>query len=241
MRGSLVRSIAGDLTYTENAGLCTRDLMTHPDGWNIPLARLNDASWSSFVSMCFQSVPLASGGTEARYRLAEYCSLQDPLKETTARMLATCDEKIYETADGDFGIIDGQSSEPDMTINGDDILSVQMSDGFDPFIGAISYGITPTNIPGVTRSGAIVTIDPGATLSLANIQDTTGAATGVALAVSFTGNPNIDTTSPPGRRRNLDGRVIGLAAYAGNLHSTNIVRSSLFINSGVTASPRQSR
>ena len=212
MRGSLVRSIAGDLTYTENAGLCTRDLMTHPDGWNIPLARLNDASWSSFVSMCFQSVPLASGGTEARYRLAGYCSLQDPLKDTTARMLATCDEQIYETADGDIGIIDGQSSEPDVTINGDDILSVQMSDGFEPFIGALSYGITSTNIPGVTRSGAIVTIDPAATLSSANIQDTTGAETGVALAVSFTGNPNIDTTSPPGRRRNLDGRVIGLAA-----------------------------
>ena len=109
-----------------------------------------------------------------------------------------------------------------MTINGDDILSVQMSDGFDPFIGAISYGITLTNIPGVTRSGTIVTIDPAATLSSANIQDTTGAETGVALAVSFTGNPNIGATSPPGRGRNLDGRVTGLAAYAGNLHSTNI-------------------
>lgn len=81
-----------------------------------------------------------------------------------------------------------------MTINGDDILSVQMSDGFDLFICAISYGITLTNIPGVTRSGAIVTIVPAATLSLANIQDTTRAA----MAVSFI--PATLTSAQPARR-----------------------------------------
>lgn len=166
IRGSLVRTIAGDLNHTENAGLCTRDLMTHPDGWNIPLERLNSASWASFVALCFQSVPLASGGSEARYRLAGYYSLQDPLKDTTARMLATCDGQIYETADGDIGIIGGQWSEPDVTISGDDILSVQMSDGFDPFtdynvlMGSFvspDHGYQPTEVPELVDAVSLLT------------------------------------------------------------------------------------
>ena len=156
VRASLVRNLTDALVYSENAGLCIRDFMTHPDGWNIPVARLNSASWASFVSLCFQSVPLASGGTEGRYRLCGYYSLQDPLKETTARMLATCDGQIYETADGDIGIIGGQWSEPDVTISGDDILSVQMADGFDPFtdynvlMGSFvspAHGYQPTEVP----------------------------------------------------------------------------------------------
>lgn len=156
IRASLVRNLTDALVYSENAGLCIRDFMTHPDGWNIPVARLNSASWASFVSLCFQSVPLASGGTEGRYRLCGYYSLQDPLKETTARMLATCDGQIYETADGDIGIIGGQWSEPDVTISGDDILSVQMADGFDPFtdynvlMGSFvspAHGYQPTEVP----------------------------------------------------------------------------------------------
>lgn len=166
IRGSLVRNMAGDLVYSENAGLCIRDFMTHPDGWNIPVARLNSASWASFVSLCFQSVPLASGGTEGRYRLCGYYSLQDPLKETTARMLATCDGQIYETADGDIGIIGGEWSEPDVTISGDDILSVQMADGFDPFSDynvlqgsfvSPAHGYQPTEVPELEDAASLLT------------------------------------------------------------------------------------
>ena len=78
VRASRVRNMAGDTIYTENAGLCIRDFLTHVDGWGIPLARLEPASWASFVALCGEAVPLASGGTEARYRLAGYYSLQDP-------------------------------------------------------------------------------------------------------------------------------------------------------------------
>ena len=166
IRGSLVRNMAGDLVYTENAGLCIRDFVTHPDGWNIPLARLNTASWASFVALCFEAVPLASGGTEGRYRLAGYYSLQDPLKDTTSRMLATCDGQIYETADGDIGIIGGDWSEPDVTISGDDILSVQMADGFDPFTDynvlqgsfvSPAHGYQPTEVPELVDAVSLLT------------------------------------------------------------------------------------
>jgi len=133
VRGSRVRNMADNLVYSENAGLCIRDLMTHVDGWNIPLARLDTASWQGFVNLCGQAVPLAAGGTEPRYRLCGFYSLDDALKDTTARMLATCDGQIYETAEGQIGILGGKWSEPDVTITADDILSIEMTDGYDPF------------------------------------------------------------------------------------------------------------
>ena len=133
VRGSLVRDLSGAMVYSENAGLCIRDLMTHVDGWNIPVARLDTASWQAFVNLCGQAVQLADGGTEMRYRLCGFYSLDDALKGTTARMLATCDGQIYETAEGQIGILGGQWSEPDVTITADDILSIEMTDGYDPF------------------------------------------------------------------------------------------------------------
>ena len=133
VRGSLVRDLSGSMVYSENAGLCIRDLMTHVDGWNIPLNRLDALSWARFVNSCGEAVPLAAGGTEPRYRLCGFYSLDDPLKDVTARMLSACDGQIYETADGTVGILGGSWSEPDVTITARDILSIEMQDGFDPF------------------------------------------------------------------------------------------------------------
>lgn len=133
VRASRVRNMAGNMVYSENAGLCIRDLLTHPDGWNIPAARLDTTSWQTFADLCAEAVPLAGGGTEPRYRLCGFYSLDDALKDVTARMLATCDGQIYETAEGQIGILGGAWSEPDVTITSDDILSIEMQDGFDPF------------------------------------------------------------------------------------------------------------
>ena len=133
VRGSRVRNIAGDMVYTPNAALCIRDLMTHADGWNIPLARLDATSWAQFARVCDQAIPISAGGTEPRYRLSGTYALEDALKDVTARMLATCDGQIYETAEGRIGILGGVWSEPDVTITAADILSIEMQDGFDPF------------------------------------------------------------------------------------------------------------
>ena len=61
------------------------------------------------------------------------------------------------------------------------------------FIGAISYGMTPTNIPGVTRSGAIVTIDPAATRATTAI---TVSGTNAGGTVSMTFNLTVNAVSP---------------------------------------------
>ncbi|MFG6081594.1 hypothetical protein ACEUZ9_002218 [Paracoccus litorisediminis] len=133
VRLSRVRDMSGALIYSDNAGLCIRDFMTHRDGWNIPLDRLNTASWQAFVNRSAAAVPRAGGGTEPCYRLAGYYSLDEALKDVTARMLATCDGQIYEDADGLVGILGGGWSEPDVTITAKDILSIEMDEGFDPF------------------------------------------------------------------------------------------------------------
>lgn len=132
VRASRVPDLDGNLIYSENSGLCLRDLMTHPDGWNIPMVRLDADSWGRFASLCAESVGLAGGGFEPRYRLCGYYTLEDALKEVAGRMLATCDGQIYETAEGKIGILGGAWSEPDVTITGDDILEVEMNDGYNP-------------------------------------------------------------------------------------------------------------
>lgn len=166
IRGVRVRNLAGDLVYTENAGLCIRDQLTHSTGWGIPLARLDATSWASFVALCGEAVPLLTGGTEPRYRLCGYYTLEDPLKDVTARMLATCDGQIYETADGTVGILGGAWSEPDVTITDRDILSIQMSDGFDPFTDynvlqgsfvSPAHGYQPTQVAELVDEAALVT------------------------------------------------------------------------------------
>lgn len=166
IRGSLVTNLQGALIYSENAGLCIRDFMTHADGWAIAQARLDPASWAAFVALSNEAVQLATGGTEPRYRLCGYYSLEDPLKDVTARMLSTCDGQIFETADGLVGIVGGAWSEPDVTITDDDILSVQMGDGFDPFadynvqVGSFvspAHGYQPTALAEWTDTAALAT------------------------------------------------------------------------------------
>lgn len=133
VRGSRVRNMAGDLIYSENAGLIIRDFMTHPDGWGMPASRMDNASWGQFAALCGEGVPLAAGGAESRYRICGFYTLDDQLKDVASRMLAACDGQVYETADGNVGILGGAWSEPDVTITDADILSIQLTDGFDPF------------------------------------------------------------------------------------------------------------
>ncbi len=133
VRGTPVRNMAGDLVYSDNAGLAIRDYVTHPDGWRIPQASIDNASFGAFVARCGEHVDLRAGGTEARYRIGGTYSLDDAPKDVAAMMLAACDGQIYQTPEGKVGILGGAWSEPDVTITADDILELSVEDGFDPF------------------------------------------------------------------------------------------------------------
>ena len=82
------------------------------------------------------------------------------------------------------------------------------------FIGAISYGMSPTNIPGVTRSGAIVTIDPATTRATTAI---TVSGTNTAGTATMTFNLTVNAVSPtlttplPDRSLTVGGAAVTLA------------------------------
>lgn len=133
VRASRVRDMLGAMVYSENAALCIRDYLIHPDGWRIPAASIDDDSFGRFAVICGQAVPLLAGGTEPRYRLCGHYALDDAPKDVAARMLATCDGQVHQTPEGKVGILGGAWSEPDVTITADDILELSVEDGFDPF------------------------------------------------------------------------------------------------------------
>ncbi|TYB83934.1 hypothetical protein [Oceaniovalibus sp. ACAM 378] len=119
--------------YTDLTGPCVLDYLTHPDGYRIPLPAIDLDSFDQFTNLCDQDVDLKDGGTEKRYRVGGYYTLEDQPKEVTARLLATADAQIYMTPEGKVAILGGEWLEPDVTITPLDILSFEMSDGVDVF------------------------------------------------------------------------------------------------------------
>lgn len=132
IRSSLVLTGAG-LAYSENAAWCNRDYLTHQDGWRIDPAFIDGDSFADFAALCGEIVGTRGGGTEQRYRVSGYYTLNDAPKDVSARLLAACDGQIYQTAEGKVGILGGRWSEPDVTITADDIMAFEAKDGFDPF------------------------------------------------------------------------------------------------------------
>lgn len=117
--------------FSDNPGLCIRDYMISADGMRLATGLIDTASFEAFADLCDEPVALKAGGTEKRYRLAGYYTLEEAPKDVVGAMAAACDADIYLTADGKVGIMGGAWSEPDVTITSDDILSLQITDGQD--------------------------------------------------------------------------------------------------------------
>ena len=133
IRGLRVKNLRdGTAQFSDSAGWCIYHFMTDVHGWGLPEEVLDLDIWRDFSAIGQEVVQLAGGGSERRYRLSGYYTLEDPLRDVTARMLATCDGQIYETAEGKVGILGGKWSVPDVTITAADILSLKMED-VDPF------------------------------------------------------------------------------------------------------------
>lgn len=119
--------------YSNLTGPAALDYLTHQDGYRIAMASVDLPSFSRFTSLCDEAVPLKAGGTEKRYRVGGYYTLEDAPKDVMARILATADAQLYMTDEGKVGIMGGEWLEPDVTITDADILSLTLSDGFDEF------------------------------------------------------------------------------------------------------------
>ena len=120
IRGSLLYDPRDGATrWSENAGLAILDYLTNEDGYAIPMARLDLDSFRAFANLCDEPVPLAAGGTEARYRVAMSVSLGQARTEVLARLRAACDAQLYATRDGRIAIRGGRYEQPTVTIDTD--------------------------------------------------------------------------------------------------------------------------
>lgn len=119
--------------YSDLTGPAVLDYLTHEDGYRVPLSLCDLASFSQFTNLCDGGVALKGGGSEKRYRVGGYYTLEDAPKDVMSRLLATADAQLYMTAEGKVGILGGEWLEPDVTITDADILSLSLSDGFDEF------------------------------------------------------------------------------------------------------------
>jgi hypothetical protein len=121
------------VAWSDNAALCILDYLTHPDGYNRSIEDIDLTSFIAFANLCEQSVPLAAGGTEPRYRMWGVYGLTDDPQDVLAKMRAACDAEFYQTADGKIAIRGGAWDAPTVTIRDTDIIGHSLEQGNNRF------------------------------------------------------------------------------------------------------------
>lgn len=121
----------GSTGWSDNAGLVIRDYLTHADGMNLSTSLIDEASFASFADVCDQAVPLAAGGTEARYRIWGGYPLDAEPASVLREFLDCCAAEIYQTREGKLGIRGGVYAPPSVTLGPDQILEADMHRGAD--------------------------------------------------------------------------------------------------------------
>lgn len=125
---------SGTTYWSENSGLCILDYILSSDGMAKAITDVDLGSFSAFADLCDEAVPLASGGSEPRYRLSGTVVLTEDPADVLARMLATCDGELYQTPAGKIGIRGGKWVAPTVTVEDQHILQIgEISEGADAF------------------------------------------------------------------------------------------------------------
>lgn len=135
----------GSYGWSENAGVCILDYLTHPDGYRLSMDDIDVQSFKDFADLCDEDVPLAAGGTEKRYRLWGVYGLGDDPAGVIAKMKATCDAEFYQTPEGKLAIRGGKWEAPTVTIRDSDIISHNMEEGNNKFAAFNSIQLTYTS------------------------------------------------------------------------------------------------
>ena len=119
--------------WSDNVALCVRDYLTHADGYNRPIGKIDLPSFMAFADLCDELVPLKAGGTEKRYRIATTVYLTEARKDVLARLLEAGNATLYPTRDGKVAIRGGEWNAPTVTLDADQghILDATFSQGVD--------------------------------------------------------------------------------------------------------------
>jgi hypothetical protein len=111
--------------WTNLAGPCILDFLSHHDGMNIDRALIDTTSFNAFTNLCDESVERSPGFNEDRYTLGGLYSLTDERKSVLRRMLSACDGELYLTPDGKIGIQGGKWTAPTVTLNAEHITAYE--------------------------------------------------------------------------------------------------------------------
>ncbi|MBJ6986950.1 hypothetical protein [Devosia sp. MC521] len=121
---SLVKSVrTGVRIFSDNPADCVYDYLTGRDGAGFPYgagfpeSKIDLASFQAFANLCDQPVPLKSGGTEKRYRLALGYSLTEEMRSVLGRMCQACDADLYINSAGKIAIRGGKFTAPTLMLD----------------------------------------------------------------------------------------------------------------------------
>lgn len=134
----------GAVKYSQNSGLAILDYLSHPDGYRLPLSRINLQSFAAFAGLCDQPTTRPSSRVEPRYWLGGFYELTDNPVSVLQRMMSTCDAEFSIDAEGRVGIQGGRWDEPTVTITDRDIIEFSLSEGNDKFAAFNQLKITYT-------------------------------------------------------------------------------------------------
>ena len=116
--------------WSDNPALCILDYLRHPDGGRLPITWLDVPSFEEAADYCDALVATnGSGGTEKRYRLWGIVSLDEPVRDALARMLATCDGELYHAPDGKIALRLGQYRAPTLIFDEGSIRALSLEQG----------------------------------------------------------------------------------------------------------------
>lgn len=110
----------GVTAWSRNAALVILDYLTHPRGLNLPLARIDLASFKAMANLC-----------DSTYAIDGTYQLDEEPKDVLSRLLACCDGEIFPLANGTIGLRGGAWTPPTVTITADMIIECQAQRGVD--------------------------------------------------------------------------------------------------------------
>ena len=228
--------------WSQNAGLCIRDFLTHSDGMALPVALIDDASFAAFANVCDQPVALKAGGTEPRYTINGTYDLSEEPKTVLARMCAACDGQLVMTPAGKVGITGGAFAAPTVTITSDHILEAGFEQGagaFDAYnrlTASFSFGFAyyqmSENAPLNDTASQAVVGDIPETLSLPMVTSYTQAARLAKIKMAkdnpaWRGTATLDMTGLNAVGEQIVGVSYAPVPYASPLFSTTFLLTSL--------------
>lgn len=115
--------------WTDNAAVVAynfrRGLYTagqHIGGMNTPAAALPASSWIAAANACDETVALAAGGTEKRYRINGIFPVPTPHREVLQDLLASCAGREIDSG-GTFKLLPGVAQASVLSISDDDLMA----------------------------------------------------------------------------------------------------------------------